>query len=98
MNNTCRCLLCEKEYSYNEMSEEHYPARSTGNEDIVAFNVVKMFDSFMSKGIIDEINKRIRSGMSYSDATEDYFDKELAIDISLTDVHLGLSVEAAIRF
>ena len=32
-----------------EMSEEHYPARSVGNEDIVSLDTIKMFDSFQSE-------------------------------------------------
>ena len=32
----CKCRLCGDYFSDSEMSEEHYPARNTGNEDIVA--------------------------------------------------------------
>ena len=45
-----------------EMSEEHYPAKSVGNDDVVAFDIVKMFDSFQSeelhKGKIKNLAKR----------------------------------------
>ena len=30
------CRLCQRYVSEQEISEEHYPARSVGNEDIVA--------------------------------------------------------------
>ena len=33
-----RCRLCEKEYEDKEMSDEHYPAHSVGNDDIVQLN------------------------------------------------------------
>jgi hypothetical protein len=33
--NKFRCKLCNNEFLDDEMSKEHYPARSTGNEDIV---------------------------------------------------------------
>ena len=28
------CKLCNKQYKNDEMSEEHYPAKSVGNDDI----------------------------------------------------------------
>ena len=37
------------------MSEEHYPARNTGNEDIVAVDLGKMFDTFISENVHAEI-------------------------------------------
>ena len=43
----CKCRLCGDYFSDNEMSEEHYPARNTGNEDIVAVDLGKMFDTFI---------------------------------------------------
>ena len=38
----CKCRLCGDYFSDSEMSEEHYPARNTGNEDIVAVDLGKM--------------------------------------------------------
>lgn len=29
-----QCRLCDNSYPNSEMSEEHYPARNTGNEDL----------------------------------------------------------------
>ena len=37
----CKCRLCGDYFSDSEMSEEHYPARNTGNEDIVAVDLGK---------------------------------------------------------
>lgn len=39
------CRLCGNNFLDEEMSEEHYPAKSVGNEDIVLFDIAKMFDS-----------------------------------------------------
>lgn len=39
------------------MSEEHYPARNTGNEDIVAVDLGKMFDTFISENVHAEIRQ-----------------------------------------
>ena len=47
-----QCALCEKFFKSSEMSEEHYPAKSTGNEDIVALDLGKMVDSMMSGKVI----------------------------------------------
>lgn len=51
----CKCRLCGDYFSGNEMSEEHYPARNTGNEDIVAVDLGKMFDTFISENVHAEI-------------------------------------------
>ena len=40
-----RCRLCGNYYSDSDMCEEHYPARNTGNQDVVAVDLGKMFDS-----------------------------------------------------
>ena len=44
-----KCKLCGGFFNDEEMSEEHYPARSVGNEDIFALDLLKMFDSFQSE-------------------------------------------------
>lgn len=49
------CKLCNKQYTYDEMSEEHYPAKSVGNDDIGNFNLNKFFD------IIDLLYFKIHS-------------------------------------
>lgn len=38
------CRLCGKSFLISEMSEEHYPAHSVGNDDIVKLDLVKMID------------------------------------------------------
>ena len=49
MSELYRCRLCGKEYPYSEMSEEHYPAKSVGNDDVIAFDIVKLFESLYLK-------------------------------------------------
>ena len=51
----CRCKLCGAIFKDSDMSEEHYPARSTGNDDIVALDVIKMFESLRSPKVHSEI-------------------------------------------
>lgn len=53
----CKCRLCGDYFSDSEMSEEHYPARNTGNEDIVAVDLGKMFDTFISENVHAEIRQ-----------------------------------------
>ena len=46
------CRLCGKEFDESEMSNEHYPAKSVGNDDVVAFDIVKFFDLVMAENPI----------------------------------------------
>ena len=39
----CKCKLCGLTFLDSEMSEEHYPAKSVGNDDIVAVNIADIF-------------------------------------------------------
>ena len=76
-----KCKLCGEFFNNEEMSEEHYPARSVGNEDIVAPNIVKMFDSLQSEQMRERIRKRLSSGESFEQISGDIFDNELAESI-----------------
>lgn len=73
-----KCKLCGKFFNNEEMSEEHYPARSVGNEDIVALNLVKMFDSLSSEKMWERIGKRLSCGESFEQVSGEIFDNELA--------------------
>lgn len=81
MDKKYRCRLCGKSFLYDEMSEEHYPARSVGNDDIVELDIIKAFDLVLSGEIVPEMNKRISEGNSFQEAVGDIFDKELAVSI-----------------
>ena len=59
------------------MSEEHYPARSTGNDDIVALDIIKMFESLQSPKVHSEIQKRLASGEKLEDITGNILDTQL---------------------
>lgn len=61
-----------------EMSEEHYPARSVGNEDIVKLDVIKMFDLFQSEEDRKRIENRLSNGESIEQICGDIFDNELS--------------------
>lgn len=58
----CRCRLCGELFFDNEMSEEHYPARSTGNNDIVKINLMDIFDPAKGKTMLEKVKKRCADG------------------------------------
>lgn len=59
MHNKCICKLCGNSFSNKEMSEEHYPAKSVGNNDIVLFDIVKMLDNLMSQKFYENISTKV---------------------------------------
>ena len=70
----CKCRLCLNYFSDEEMSEEHYPAKSVGNDDIVAVN----FAQIVSEEIHEEITARIKKGEDVQDVAGDIFDTKLS--------------------
>lgn len=76
-----RCKLCGKIFPEAEMSEEHYPAKSVGNDDVVAVNIVKMFDTMHSGAIMKKAAENIKRGISIKDTADAYFDEELAMSL-----------------
>ncbi len=72
------CRLCGQEFDDKEMSEEHYPARSTGNEDIVSLDIVKMIDSLMLGEIHNEVLQISAKGEKIPDISEDIFDTQFS--------------------
>lgn len=73
-----KCNLCGMMFRDSDMSEEHYPARNTGNIDIVAFDIAKFFDTLQSEEMYLEINQRMNNGEKFEDITGDIFDNRLA--------------------
>lgn len=73
-----KCKLCGELFNYEEMSEEHYPARSVGNEDIVAFNITKMLDFFQSEEMKEKIENNLLNDKNIERISGDIFDNELA--------------------
>ena len=77
----CRCKLCGKTFPDAEMSEEHYPAKSVGNDDVVAVDIVKMIETMQSGAIIKKAAENIKRGVAIKDTAGAFFDEELAISI-----------------
>lgn len=76
-NDKMICKLCGNIFDYNDMSEEHYPARSVGNEDIVALDLIKMFETLMSKEKLESTHNQILKGESIEDISGEIVDNEL---------------------
>lgn len=65
----------------DDMSEEHYPARNTGNEDVVAVDLGKMFDTFTSESVHAEIREKLNHGETLENITGDIFDTQLSTSL-----------------
>lgn len=78
--NKIECKLCHKLFDFDEMSEEHYPARSVGNEDIVLLDIIKMIDFFQTDGM-KRFEKRYLQGESIGQISDDIFDNELSLPL-----------------
>ena len=73
-NQIYKCKLCGGLFSDEEMSEEHFPARSVGNDDIVSLNIAELF----SDEIQEEIRTRLKNGELITDIADDIFDNRLS--------------------
>lgn len=76
-----RCVLCQSYCKYSKMSEEHYPAKSVGNFDIVNFDLIKSIEFTMSPEINKIIQLRINKGERKDDVLSEIFDTHLATDL-----------------
>lgn len=74
----CKCKLCGIFCFNNEMSKEHYPARSVGNEDVVTLDIIKLFDSFQSEEMRNDLLDRLSFGENADDILGDVFDTKLS--------------------
>ncbi len=75
------CRLCQQYVTKQEISEEHYPARSVGNDDIVAVDVGKLLDSFLSEETYEELAIGIHNGKTIKEMADQYFDEKLSIPL-----------------
>ena len=72
-----QCKLCGEFFDDKDMSDEHYPARSTGNVDIGGFDIIKFFDLFMSGDIKQKVIEKAAEGQTFQEASDEIFDEEL---------------------
>lgn len=77
-NNKMKCKLCGNIINFSEMSEEHYPAKSVGNNDIVSLDLVKVFDFFQSQDEHKKFLQRLNNGENLENVIDDVFDNQLS--------------------
>ncbi|MBZ5964599.1 hypothetical protein KIJ11_08840 [Leuconostoc gelidum subsp. gelidum] len=73
-----QCMLCHDLFENSELSAEHYPAKSVGNNDIVALDLVKMFDFLLDKENIQNFFTDIETGKEFNKKLDMLFDNELS--------------------
>lgn len=78
-----QCRLCEQLFDDEDMSEEHYPAHSVGNDDIIALDFIKFMDTLMGNNqeLKEVISSLISRGENPMNCAEKYFDHYLAKDL-----------------
>lgn len=64
------CKLCGNLFDENKLTEEHYPAKSVGNYDIVKLNMVEVIDHMTVHE--DTIVKRTKTGENIEDIMYEY--------------------------
>lgn len=76
-----QCKLCGNYFTIDEMSDEHYPAKCVGNNDVVALNLVDLVDFFSSETELQKIQVRINRGEKLENIADEIFDKKLSYPI-----------------
>ena len=78
MSENSICRLCGKQFAEKDMSDEHYPAKSTGNNDIVKLDIIKMIDMFQSGEVWKRTQEGISVGKTIEEVSGEIFDHDLA--------------------
>lgn len=76
-----KCKLCGDDFSEQDLSLEHYPAHSVGNDDIVQLDIAAMMDTFLDEKIAQEVTERASKGESFESIAGDIFDNRLSKSI-----------------
>ena len=76
-----KCRLCGQFFSDDEMSDEHYPAKCVGNDDVVAVNIADIF----SEETMAEVATRVSDGEDAKKVSDEIFDTKLSKSLSLPD-------------
>lgn len=71
-----QCRLCQQFFADEDMSEEHYPAHSVGNDDIIALDFTKFMDTLMGDNpeLKEAISVAIKNGEDLKESADKYFD------------------------
>ena len=69
------CKLCGNTFIEDDISDEHYPAKSVGNYDIVALDFVAFIDTLQES---NEIIRNVKSKEEAEKVLSDKFDSEIS--------------------
>lgn len=76
---TKKCKLCDKEFDESEITKEHYPAKSVGNNDLVRINLMEVFDYIMKNP--RKFTYIAKSGQDFSEVEKYYSNIDMAESI-----------------
>lgn len=65
-----KCKLCNKEFEESQLTKEHYPAKSVGNNDLVLINVLDIAEDMIQAP--NKFRYIANSGLGFS-AVENYY-------------------------
>lgn len=71
------CALCQQWFKKQEMSEEHFPAKTVGNVDMVEVNLADMIDPELAKLNAMKFISLMDSGQDYEKALDMVFEESL---------------------
>lgn len=74
-----KCKLCNKEFDESEITKEHYPAKSAGNDDLVCINLYDAIDDMVQ--VPNKFNYIANSGIGFVDVENYYSNSDKAKSI-----------------
>ena len=70
-----RCKLCKNLFTENEMSDEHYPARSAGNNDVLTLYPTRFIDMLTSEKFTADLRNSFSNGENLEEIANNFIDK-----------------------
>ena len=74
-----KCKLCKKEFDESQLTKEHYPAKSVGNNDLVLINVIDIVEDMMQAP--SKFRYIANYGLGFSSVENYYSNSEMAESI-----------------
>lgn len=81
VDNYRKCKLCGRTFPENEMSEEHYPARNTGNVDLVTVDLEKIMDFVTDPIKMHQVIVDLDKGIPFEKIVDEIFDTQIATSV-----------------
>lgn len=74
-----KCKLCNREFDESQLTKEHYPAKSAGNNDLVLLNIFDIVDD--TKKNPDKLRSIVNAGEEFSTIESYYSNSDMAKSI-----------------